>query len=226
MSRSIAVAFNETETEQPTRRLQAFNLPEEARRVEEHGRGLAASGRTDDDDATLNVAPEETAKLLASVFGLGQERPRSTDDEPTLDAPSPVGPPSGTRVSARAPALRALVLTPPPSPARSSSRLAVAPVAVVTSACAPEPNAIPVRFTTPIPPPPVVTAPESGWRRKVEPQLAQAARSSREDEERRRGATTFTLHLPKPTTQNFVVAGIWATALSLFAVLMVMASAA
>ena len=156
-----------------------------------------------------------------SVFGFGRERPRSTDDEPTLHVPSPVRPPSGTRPSGRPPALRALVLTPPPIPSRSSSRLAVAPVAVITKVCAPDPTAIPVRFATPAPPPPA-----SGCRREVEPQLAQAARSTREDEVRRRSEKTFTLHLPQPTTQNFVVAGIWATALSLLAVLMIMATAA
>lgn len=228
MGRSIAEAFESELTEQPTRRLQAFHLPAEA--LPE-----AADQPVGNDDATVNIAPAQTQQLLASVFAFGAMHGRNIDDEPTLDAPAPVTPrvPAAPAASAaavaptitpsrpmRAPALRALVLTPPPITARSpqsAPRIAVAAAAVITAAGGPDPAAIPVRFATPVPP-----APMSGWRRKLPSSLVAAARVARDHEDRRRAAKTFAI-AARRSPQLYVVAGIWAMALSLLALLIFMA---
>ncbi len=237
MGRSTSEAFETFESElaeQPTRRLQAVYLPAEAcRDAAEVPAPAVGDLPVGNDDATVNIAPAQTQKLLASLFASGPMDGPNTDDEPTLDAPAPVAAlaaaaalaatpaldsaASARRPSTRAPALRALVLTPPPVSARSprsSSRLAIAPAAVIVAAGLPDPGAIPVRFATPVPP-----APSSGLRRKLPSSLVQSERVAREVEDRSRHSKTFAIRLPEPSPQLYVVAGIWATALSLLSLL-------
>ncbi|MDB4938778.1 MAG: hypothetical protein JWP87_5750 [Labilithrix sp.] len=229
--------------EQPTRRLPKFILAEEARRLD------MASER--DEDATVTIGAEENKKLLASVFAAAPapapapgrdergDRP-NTDDEPTLDAPCPIvdgmpafeaAPPRPVCITARPPALRTLVIT-KPAPARKTTP--VAPAATIS------PDAVPPSFPRAAPSlvmtlaaiaapaiiPAAVVAPVSGFRPKISPELRKAVRDLREAEDRRRSATTFRVYLPKPNAQTYVVAGIWAMALSLLAVLMFMATSA
>lgn len=232
--------------EQPTRRKPAFDLAAESRRLDEaHAADL---------DSTVTIGPEENRRLLASVFALASDlAPHSnTDDEPTLDAPAPVlvggvpcdePPPRPARVSARPPALRSFVITSPAPVAsarapRSAPKLAVAPEAVISLDAVPT---VPANLPRPqpslvmtasaqVPAFENVVVPPSSRRLRVTPQLAEAAREVREAGERRaqqrRNATTFTIRLPKTTSQTWIVAGIWAMALSLVAVLMIMATSA
>jgi hypothetical protein len=219
----------------------------------------AATSARFDDDATVTVSAEENKKLLASVFagavaasngGSLGDRPCNEED-PTLDAPSPSSPagmavaalPRPVRITARPPALKSLVIT-RPAPIHSP-RLSDAPGAVVVANGATQPlefpRAAPPLFmalvapaSAPSPAPfpaacsPAAVAP-SGFRPRITPELAQAARDARdarEGGEIRRSAATFKIQLPKPNTTTYVVAGIWAMALSLIAVLMFMATSA
>jgi hypothetical protein len=198
--------------EQPTKRLPMltpFALAQEARRLDEEARKRDEAARAAlDDERTVTIGAEENERLLASVLALGAEarkaeaQPRglvrderyTTDDEPTLDAPSPV-----TSVQAKSPAvdtLRALAAVP---------EIAAAP-------------ATPAAF---------VSEPVSGFRPRITPELAKAAREAHAAEDARlRSGATFTIRLAKRTTETYLVAGIWAMALSLIAVLMFMASSA
>jgi hypothetical protein len=222
-------------TEQPTRPLPKFVLAEEARRLD------AANAR-DDEDRTVTVSADENKKLLESVFAAAPDGTMptdraNTDDEPTLDAPSPVAdpafdaaPPRPVRVTARPPALRTLVIT-KPAPSRMPAPAAILSPQAVPPAPPPFPRAAPALVMTPAliaPPaaPAVVAAPVSGFRPKITPELANAARVVRDAEERRRKDVTFTIRLPKRSAQTYLVAGIWAMALSLFVVLMLMATSA
>lgn len=234
--------------EQPTRRKPAFDLAAESRRLDE--------AHAADQDATVTIGAEENRRLLASVFALASdlESHPNTDDEPTLDAPAPVlvggvlcdePPARPARVSARPPALRSFVFTSPAPVAavrapKSTARLAVAPEAIISLSAVP---AAPSTFARPQPSLVMmvsaqaqapafanVAVPPSGRRRRITPQLAEAAREVREAEERRAlqrpNAPTFTVRLPKTTSQTWFVAGIWAMAVSLVAVLMMMATSA
>lgn len=230
MARSIALPLEQAsasnarfdDVEPPTtRRVHAFHLPDEARRVEEH----LASQRQRDEDATVTIGAEENRKLLASVFSYGADREPgpNTDDEPTLDAPVPAVAleamrqltpvPAEPKRMTRPPPLRGLILTSPPP--RSTPRREVAPEAVIALADLPRPAK-----------PLVIEPPASGWRKKLDPDVAQAGREERDAEARRRTTATFAIHLPKRDTETLVVAGIWATALSLIAFLMFIVSSA
>jgi hypothetical protein len=272
--------------EQPTKRLPMltpFDLAQEARRLDEEARkrdeaarereeaGRAAHGALDD-ERTVTIGADENKRLLASVLAHGDHagaRPEDhrplvrddrydTDDEPTLDAPSPVTSlhvqgerereptpvPVPVRITARPPALRAIVFTrPAPAPApKSTPRAEVSPIAVI-SPCAVPPMeapsstpavnalralaAVPAIAATPAAPAVFVTAPASGFRARITPELAKAARELHAAEDARlRGEATFTIRLPKRSEETYLVAGIWAMALSLIAVLMFMASSA
>lgn len=157
--------------EQPTKRLPMltpFDLAQEARRL--------------DDEARMR---DEAARA-------------ALDDEPTLDAPSPVtsvepkGEPASTsvpvRITARPPALRGLVLT-RPAPPKSTPRVEVSSIAVISA------SAVPAIAAAPATPAVLASQPVSA--------LA-----------------------PKRTTETYLVAGIWATAMTLLAILMFMTSSA
>lgn len=229
-----AVLESPPSSEPATRRMPAFSLAEEARRVDEARRleeeRRVSEPRLDiDEDATVTVGAEEHRKLMESAFAVfGSERAPgrpNTDDEPTLDAPSPgvsaqliaslgmspAAPPA--RVTARPPALRALVLTPPPAP-KAGVHPGVSPAA--------RPTLVP-RTT---PQPAFVVAPVSGYRPKVTAEMARAARQARIDEEHRLHEAAFTVRMPTRNAETLVVAGIWAVAFSLIAVLMIMATSA
>lgn len=239
-----------------TRRMPAFSLAEEARRVDEarrleEERRVSEPSLDTDEDATVTVGAEEHRKLLASAFAAFGAEPApgrpNTDDEATLDAPSPgvsaqmiaslgMARAAPARVTARPPALRALVLTPPPAP-KAGVHPGVSPAAVLTLL----PRTTPVRMAAPLahaapvsasasasvaPQPAVVVAPVSGYRPKVTAEMARAARQARLDEERRLHGLAFAPRTPERNAETLVVAGIWAMALSLIAVLMIMATSA
>jgi hypothetical protein len=195
------------------------------------------------------------ANVFAAAAGINQDAietlPGSIDDpedhaanheEPTLDAPVPWSPealeatsaPRPVRVTARPPALKMLVIT-RPAPTQTP-RSAVAPSAVISTAAVAAPVAFPrtapalvMSLAAPVPTPApaaLVAPPPSGLRRKITPELARNARDLRVAEDRRRSEATFTIRLPQRNVQNYVVAGIWAMALSLLAVLMFMATSA
>jgi len=67
-------------------------------------------------EVTLALAPEENRRLLRAAFAIDEARtaPPSTDDEPTLDARSPIAPFVARITSTRPPPLKALVFTSPP----------------------------------------------------------------------------------------------------------------
>lgn len=134
----------------------------------------------------------DKAALNASLRG---------DDEPTLDAPAPSSPaaiaamldPRPVRVTAHPPALKMLVITrPPPQTARASVAPAAAPG---------EPS-------------------QSGLRPKVTPELEPMTGRRGGAEDGRRSAATARRRRPTRGRQTYVVAGIWAMALLLVAVLM------
>jgi hypothetical protein len=124
-------------------------------------------------------------------------------------------------VTARPPALRALVLTTPP-PARNTTPIPGA-AAIAAPAPAPAPSflrAVPALVMTPAlhlreVAPAAFVPPPSGFHAKVAPELVHAARARRD-----------AARLPKGNAQTYLVAGIWAMALSLFAILMFMATSA
>lgn len=246
MVRSSATSLEHAdfnENEQPTRRVPVFDLAAESRRLD-----AARTARAVEEETTLTLGAEENRRLLASVFAAGEDPAphRNTDDEPTLDAPAPVlvdgvpceqaPAPRPIRVTARPPALRSLVITTPPPAPRSTPRLAVAPEAIISLDAVPIPRSFPhaapslVMVASERPAAPLVATllptPPSGLRRRITPQLSKAVRDVREEEDRRRSAVTFTIRLPRRDAQTWVVAGIWAMALSLVAVLMFMASSA
>lgn len=244
------------EDKNPTRPLPTFRLEEEARRLDAAAAAAsasasAASAARFDEDATVTVSAEENKKLLASVFAAasGERAPSPlgdrpcTEDDPTLDAPSPSSPDllamaalqRQVRITARPPALKSLVIT-RPAPI-NTPRPAVAPAAVIANVAtqplefpraapplcmalvASAPASSPAPLSSPAMPP-------SGFRPRITPELAQAARSAREGGEVRRSAATFKIRFPKRNMTTYVVAGIWAMALSLIAVLMFMATSA
>ncbi len=175
-----------------------------------------------------------------------------TLDAPAPSSPEAIAALSSPRtvhVTARPPALKMLVIT-RPAP-KSSPRPDVAPVAVISqsavtgsspnAATASQPATAPLAFPRTAPslimalsasvssPAPVafIAPPASGFRPKITAELARTARGLREAEDRRRKQeATFTIRLPKRNLQTYVVAGIWAMALLLFAVLMFMATSA
>jgi hypothetical protein len=152
----------------------------------------------------------------AARAALDDER-YDTDDEPTLDAPSPVmsvhakGEPEPTpvpvRITARPPALRGLVLT-RPAPPKSTPRVEVSPMAMISASAVPAVAA-----------PSAARALETLRALAAVPAIAAAPATLVSQ-------ATFTIRLPKPTPETYLVAGIWAMALSLVAVLMFMASSA
>ena len=242
------------EDRSPTRPLPLFRLEEEARRLDLAA--AAASARYDEDATVTVSAEENKKLLAsvfaaAAAGGINQDvietLPGPIDDpeghpanqeEPTLDAPAPSSPdatailsaPRAVSVTARPPALKVLVIT-RPAPIHTP-RSAVAPSAVISAVAAPVafPRTAPALVMSLAAPAPAATAlvapPPSGLRRKITPELARSARELRSAEDRRRGAATFTIRMPKRNVQNYVVAGIWAMALSLLAVLMFMATSA
>lgn len=80
-------------------------------------------------EVTLALEPEENRRLLATAFALDEAAPRharrNTDDEPTLDARSPIAPFIARTTATRPPPLKALVLTSPPPPRRVEPPAAV-----------------------------------------------------------------------------------------------------
>jgi hypothetical protein len=239
------------EDKSPTRPLPLFRLEEEARRLD---LAAAKASARHDEDVTVMVTAEENKKLLASVFaaaaGINQdlietlpgpiddpEDHPANEDEPTLDAPAHSSPetiaivsaPRAVSVTVRPPALKMLVIT-TPAPIQTPQS-AVAPSADAVAAPFAFPRAAPalvMSFAAPAPasaPAAIVAPPPSGLRRRITPELARSARDLREAEDRR-SAATCTTRLPKRNVQNYVVAGIWAMALSLLAVLMFMATSA
>jgi hypothetical protein len=213
----------------------------------------AAAARFDE-DATVTVSAEENKKLLASVFagaaGASSERSPSplgdwpcTEEDPTLDAPSPSSPDllalaalqRQVRITARPPALKSLVITrPAPVNTPRPSVAAAAVIANVATQPLEFPRAAPPLFMALVAQPPAsspaplasAAVPPSGFRPRIAPELAQAARSARGVGEARRSSATFKIQLPKRNMTTYVVAGIWAMALSLLAVLMFMATSA
>jgi len=150
------------------------------------------------EDATVTVSPEQNKELLASAFA----------DAP----PGPLGDASDHAYNTDdEPTLDA------PAPASSPEVLAAlsfprtAPALVMSM-----PAPVPASFD----PPP------SGVRRKITPQDVQTARDLRMAAERRRKDATLAIRLPKLKTETYVVAGIWATALGLFAALLFMVTSA
>jgi hypothetical protein len=238
-----------SEDKNPTRPLPMFRLEEEARRLDQ---AAAMAALVSEGDSTLSVSAADNAKLLSSHFsGAPGERmpsptgePANSDDEPTLDAPVPSSPevisaiaamssPRPVRVTARPPALTSLVFTRPAPP--RSPRASVAPAAVI-SQLPKEPLAFPrsapslVMSTSefqPAPPstPPALIAPPSGSHR-IAPERAQTARDRHDTEDGRRSEPTLMSRRRKRHVQTYVVAGIWAMALSLIALLMFMATSA
>lgn len=150
-------------------------------------------------EATLTIGPEEHQRLVASAFAVQNDRPRpSTDDEITLDVPAPVA--LVARIAQRPPVMK-MVFTSAPPPRHTASRPAV------------------------VEPP---TPPPSGFRVRVTPKLAKAAH---EDAGRkalpapaRTGVASLSLMM-KRNPQLVVVAGIWAMALSLVAMLALIVTA-
>jgi hypothetical protein len=238
-----------SEDKNPTRPLPVFRLEEEARRLDQAA-AMAAMGS--EGESTLSVCAAHTAKLLSSHFPgtTGEQMPSPTgepansDDEPTLDAPVPSSPevisaiaamtsPGPVRVTARPPMLKSLVFT-RPAPARSP-RASVAPAAVI-SQLPTEPLALPrsapslVMSTSEFEPaspstPLALDAPPSGAHR-IAPERAQTARDLRDTEDGCRSEPTIMSRRRKRSVQTYVVAGIWAMALSLIALLMFMATSA
>lgn len=80
-------------------------------------------------EVTLALEPEENRRLLATAFALDEAAPRharrNTDDEPTLDARSPIAPFIARITATRPPPLKALVFTSPPPPRRVEPPAAV-----------------------------------------------------------------------------------------------------
>lgn len=204
-----------SEDKNPTRPIPVFRLEDEARRLD---RAAIAAMRKDDDLTEL----------------------ANSDDEPTLDAPAPSSPeaiaamstPRPVRVTARPPALKSLVIT-RPAPTQTP-RASVAPAAVLRQV-ATEPLAFPrsapllvmsISARAPASTPAAFVSPPSGSHRKITPEQARTARDLGNTEDRRRSEGTFTVRLRKRDVQTYLVAGIWALALSLFAVLMFMATSA
>jgi hypothetical protein len=87
--------------------------------------GLLDLERAPVSEVTLALGPEENRRLLAAAFARDESAPRNTDDEPTLDARSPVAP-FVARITTRPPPLKALVLTSPHPPRRPEPIPAVA----------------------------------------------------------------------------------------------------
>ena len=205
------------EDKNPTRPLPVFRLEEEARRLDQAAEKAAALAAVRcDDDATVTVSPEDNERLLASLFPgaasekmpspLGEGDLRCSDDEPTLDAPAPASPEAlawlsaarPVRVTARPAALKMLVIT-KPAPPPHTPRASTGPDAASPIALAPIALA-PVALAL------VAGPPESGFRPRIAP--------------------SFAPRLPKRDTTTYVVAGIWAMAISLIALLMFMATSA
>lgn len=150
-------------------------------------------------EATLTIGPEEHQRLLASAFALQNEHPRpSTDDEITVDAPAPVA--LVARITQRPPVMK-MVFTSAPPPRHTAP-----PPAVIEA---------------PTPPP-------SGFRLRITPERAKAAH---EDAGRKalpvpaRTAVASLSLMMKRNPQLVVVAGIWAMALSLVAMLALIVTA-
>jgi hypothetical protein len=235
-----------SEDKNPTRPLPMFRLEEEARRLDQAA-AMAAMG--DEGDSTLSVSAADNAKLLSSHFpgATGEQmpspigEPANSDDEPTLDAPVPSSPEviaamsllCPVRVTARPPALRSLVIT-RAAPTRLP-RPSVAPAAVIAQLpCEPLafPRSAPSLLMSasefepaPPSPPPELVAPPSGSHR-IAPERAQTARYVHDAEDGRRSESTLMSRRRKRHVQTYVVAGIWAMALSLIALLMFMATSA
>ena len=243
------------EDRSPTRPLPLFRLEEEARRLD-LAAAAASARYDEDATVTVSAEENKkllASVFAAAAAGINQDAietlPGPIDDPedhpaneeaPTLDAPAPapsspganaiLSAPRAVSVTARPPALKVLVIT-RPAPIHTP-RSAVAPSAVISAVAAPVafPRTAPALVMSLAAPAPAATAlvapPPSGLRRKITPELARSARELRSAEDRRRGAATFTIRMPKRNVQNYVVAGIWAMALSLLAVLMFMATSA
>jgi hypothetical protein len=244
------------EDKNPTRPLPLFRLEEEARRLDLAAAKASARYDEDATvTVSAEENKKLLASVFAAAAGINQdaietlpgplddaEEHPAKDNEPTLDAPAPSSPeaiatmsaPGPVRMTARPPALKMLVIT-RPAPTHTP-RSALGPSAVISTAAVPGPLAFPrtspafvTSLTAPAPaavPAVFVAPPPSSLRRKITPELARTARDLREADDRRRSSATFTTRMPKRNVQNYVVAGIWAMALSLIAVLMFMAASA
>jgi len=210
--------------EQPTRPLPRLVLADLVRHLDDAN---ARSESAQAEDATVTVSAEENRKLLEHVFAMEEaptqpvERP-SHDDEPTLAASSPA---SATRMTARPPPLSMIVLTKP-----APSRAPVTPAAIISPEVVPPstPRVAPALFMpaeVPVVSLAFVPSPVSESRPRITAELAKRPREQSAVEGRQPIATFF-LRLPKPGPQTYFVAGIWAMALSLFLVLMLMATSA
>ena len=252
---AIAAQPTWAEDNNPTRPLPTFRLEEEARRLD-LAAARASVRYDEDATVTVSAEENKKllAGVFAAAAAIDQnaietlpgpvDDPQghpAKDDEPTLDAPAPSSPeaiasmsaPRPVSMMARPPALKMLVIT-RPAPIHTP-RGAVPPSAVITAAVA-GPVAFPrtapalvmsLAAPAPAPAPAAFVAPPlSGLRRKITPELARSARALRDAEVRRPSAGTFAIRLPKRNVQNYVVAGIWAMAVSLLAVLMFMATSA
>lgn len=77
-------------------------------------------------EVTLALGPEENRRLLQAAFAIDETASRiagpGTDDEPTLDARSPIAPFVARITSTRPPPLKALVFTSPPPPRRVDAK--------------------------------------------------------------------------------------------------------
>jgi hypothetical protein len=137
-------------------------------------------------DATVTIGPEENKRLLATAFALEPAPARPATDDEITIDARSPVVPIVARVSQRPPALKTLVLTSPPPPRLMS------------------------------PSPAAGAPPISGWRPRVTPAIAKAARELRAAEDARgRPSVAASLAVLKANPQHLVVAGIWAMALSL-----------
>jgi len=214
MSRSSTPRVTQawSESDSPTKPMPKFVLADASRLVEQ--------AREQDEDQTVMMGAEENKKLLANVLALGQAaQPRpNTDDEPTLDTPAPLSNPDVILAAAALDLTLPLPLepsaaTPVPAPAPMPVRSAVAAPPVAPLNLQPP---LAVALTLPAI---VAVAPVSSIRPRITPQLAQAARVARVQEDFRRAPA---LQAPKRNL-NVLVVGIWAFALSLCGVLMFLA---
>ena len=221
LSSAAVVERAATTDKSPTRPLPRLTLEAAARQLDE---ALA------NEDATLTVSPEANEKLLASAFEAAPPSPlgdasrdeHNTDDEPTLEAPAPGSSPEAlaalalaeatprvVRIRPRACALRTLLITKPASMPAPSGGVAPAPIALPSF-----PRSAPSLVMSMSTPVPAANNPAaSGVRRRIEPELVQAARVARRKE------PTSAISLLTPKLVTYVVAGIWATALALMALL-------
>src|SRR4051794_9060499 len=93
---------------------------------------IAALDTLLDLEPTLMLGAEENQRLLATAFGPEQAPTRpKTDDDITVDAPSPVAQLAAACVAQRPPPLKSLVLTSPPPPRHPTAAVVAAPASAI-----------------------------------------------------------------------------------------------